>query len=527
MHEVLNQVFTFLHATWRCRWYAVIAAWTVALGGWVAVYFIPNRYEASARVYVDTQSVLKPLLVGVAVQPNVEQVVSMMGRTLISRPNMEKVIRMADMDIALKTPDQRERTIDRLIKDLKIGSAGRENLYTISYSDESPQQAKRIVQSLLTIFVEGSLGDKRKDSDSARRFLDEQLKSYGEKLIASENAVTEFKRQRMGLLPADGVNFYTRLAEAKGMLDQAALSLKEAENSRDALKAQLTGGDTMPNLLEERLNNSVMEYSNPELDGRISGLQQKLDSLKLMYTDQHPDIISLQRVIAQLNDQKQRDAKLNEQKMRDAKMRKPVPTAVETQSLFHQQISMSLAQAEANVAGMKARVQEYEKRYAAIKSNANALPQVEAEFTQLTRDYEVTKKNYQTLLARREQAQISGDMEANASVMDFRIIDPPQVPSTPNWPNRPLFMSGVLVLALGVGIALAFLVSQLRPTFHDEHRLREVSGLPVLGTVDMAWNDAQKSQQKKGVIKFVLSLLSLLSAYAAVMVTLALTAAKA
>ena len=107
MHEIAQQILSHLHAMWRYRWFAVICAWVVAVAGGLVVMSLPNRYEASARVYVDTQSVLRPLLAGMAVQPNMDQLLTMMSRTLISRPNMEKVIRMADMEIRLKTPDDR------------------------------------------------------------------------------------------------------------------------------------------------------------------------------------------------------------------------------------------------------------------------------------------------------------------------------------------------------------------------------------------------------------------------------------
>ena len=150
MHEIMDQLWSYAKGTWRFRWYGVAVAWVGALIGWAGVYVTPDRYEASARVYVDTESVLRPLLAGVTVQPNIDQIVTMMSRTLISRPNLEKVIRMADIDIRLKTPQDREDLIGRLTKELTIRSAGRENLYTIAYSDRNPQEAKRVVQSLLT-----------------------------------------------------------------------------------------------------------------------------------------------------------------------------------------------------------------------------------------------------------------------------------------------------------------------------------------------------------------------------------------
>src|SRR5882672_10407511 len=135
MHELADQLLSHLKAIWRYRWYAIVFAWIIALGGWALVYYaMPDRYQADARVYVDTQTVLRPLLSGLAVQPNVEQMVTMMSRTLISRPNLEKVIQMANLDVGLNTDDDRARLIARLTQEIAIKrAADRENLYTISY----------------------------------------------------------------------------------------------------------------------------------------------------------------------------------------------------------------------------------------------------------------------------------------------------------------------------------------------------------------------------------------------------------
>jgi polysaccharide chain length determinant protein (PEP-CTERM system associated) len=527
MHELADQLLSHLKAIWRYRWYAIGFAWIIALGGWIAVYLMPDRYEASARVYVDTQSVIRPLLAGLTVQPNVDQMVAMMGRTLISRPNLEKVIRMADMDIRLKSSEDREQLITRLSKELIIQSAGRENLYTIAYTDKDPQVAKRVVQSLLTLFMEGSLGDQRKDSDSARRFIDEQLQGYSEKLVAAENAVTEFKRKNMGFMAGDKRDYYTRLVEAQSALSQAALELKEAEDSRDATKKQLADGEAIPSLLGDTSadDTSAEEVVQPEVDPRIQALEQKLDGLRLIYTEQHPDIVASVRIIDQLKAQKKAE---EEQKKAGAKLKKPSPSAAQAQAHdpVYQQLSVALASAEANVAAMKARVAEYRKRYAELRATADAVPQVDAAYTQLTRDYEVTKKNYENLLTRRESAQISGDMEASDAAMGFRVIDPPQVPLTPKAPNRRILMSLVLLAALGGGLGAAFLISQIRPTINDERRLRELSGLQVLGTVVMAWTDSQKARRTRGLVALLISFAGLLSAYAAIMAMFVLTVSR-
>ena len=306
---------------------------------------------------------------GLAVQPNLDQMVTMMSRTLISRPNMEKVIGMADLDIDLKTEDDRASLITRLTKKLAIKGTGRANIYTISYADADPQVAKRVVESLLNLFVEGSLSDKRDDTDAARMFIDEQLDGYRERLVAAEIRIMEFKRQNVGLLPESGQNYFQRLREAKATLSQVELELKEAENSRDSIKMQLANVSEMPSLIpsmldDENVGRGVKSETEIEIDARIAALEQKLDDLRLRYTEQHPDIVAIVHMIAQFRERKEAEAKLfraqrvaeaklfREQKEAEAKLRGPIPVGAQTEDLLYQQLVMSLTAAEANVAAM-------------------------------------------------------------------------------------------------------------------------------------------------------------------------------
>jgi polysaccharide chain length determinant protein (PEP-CTERM system associated) len=520
MHEFVDQLLSYLRAGWRFRWHAAVAAWFIAVAGWTAVYFIPNRYEASARVFVDTQTMLRPLLTGLAVQPNIDQVVAMMSRTLVSRVNVEKVIEVTGMDPTPKSQEERELLITRLTRDLTVKSTGRENLYAITYTDRDRERAKKVVESLLKIFMESSIGDKRRDSEAARQFIDEQLQSYSEKLVAAESAVTEFKRKHQGLMPGQGGDFYVRLSDARSALRQASLELREAENARDALKQQLEGESRAASMTTDR---NEASQAPSELDLRIRSLEHKLDGLRLTYTERHPDIIALNHMIQQLKDQKAADEK--EERNAAAAAGQSAPRS--PHGPLYDQLRVSLAEAQAQVAAKKARVNEYQIRYNELQAAANALPQVDAEYKQLTRDYDVIRSRYDKLLERREQAQISGDVETSDAAMGFRIIDPPQVPLAPTSPNRPRLMTAVLLAAIGGGFGLAFVLSQLRSTFSDERGLREASGIRVLGSVGMTWNDRQRRRRVQSLAALALSYLGLLSAYGALMASLILMTARA
>lgn len=201
MNEAIEQILAYLRGIWRRRVLVLVVTWLVAVIGWVWVYFLENQYQAQARVYVDTQSLLRPLLSGLAVQPNVNQQVSMMTRTLMSRPNLEKVARMTDLDLRGKTPKEQEALFRDMESRISLEGTDRENLYTIGYRHANPDLAKRVVQSLLTIFTESSLGGTRKDLSTSQKFIDDQLKSYEAKLLEKEKAIEEFKRRNVGTMP--------------------------------------------------------------------------------------------------------------------------------------------------------------------------------------------------------------------------------------------------------------------------------------------------------------------------------------
>lgn len=500
MAELMALLLNFLKAIGKYRWYAVAIAWVVAIIGWVAVYRIPNDYQASARVYVDTQSILKPLMSGMTTTPNVEQQVMFMRRTLISRPNVERVLRMVDLDIKAKTVKEHEKQVDELMSAIKVTGTERDDIYTIAYNNENPKVAKEVVQSLLTIFVEGSFGGKKQDSEKAVQFIDDQIKMYEERLAAGENALKEFKIRHMGMLPRQGTDYSTNFADLSDKLNAARLELTEAEQARNAIKRQIAGEDMAP-MAEQQV------AANPEIDGRIAALEKQLDGLRMQYTEEHPDIVAAKRLIASLQQRKKEEAK--------KAARSADPGAGYSPML--QQLNVALSVEEARVASLKARVGEYSMRLDRLRAQSTQAPEVEAQLSQLNRDYSINKENYEKLVQRREAAKLSGDLSSATDMMSFRVIDPPTAPQTPIGPNRPRYYSIVFGIALLSGLGGALLLSQIRPTFLSQHSLREVTGLPILGTVGMNWTQQQRTSRRRRLYAFGLAVASLMTAFGGVL----------
>jgi polysaccharide chain length determinant protein (PEP-CTERM system associated) len=503
MAELMAVILTFLKAIGKYRWHAVIISWIVAVIGWTIVYRLPNDYQASARVYVDTQSILRPLLAGMTTVPNTDQQVTFMRRTLISRPNVERVMRMVDLDIKTSNAKDHEKMVDELMAQIKISGTERDDIYTISYNNPIPKLGKDIVQSLLTIFVEGSFGEKKQDSEKAVQFIDDQIKSYEEKLASAENSLKDFKIRNMGLLPRQGSDYSTKMGELADALNAAKLELLEAEQARNAIKRQIAGDDPAP-LTAEAVD---LADANPELDSRIQTLNKNLDGLRLQYTEEHPDIVAAKRLVAQLETRKKEEAKHKKRSMDPGANYSPML----------QQLNVSLSVAEARIASLKARVDEYTLRAARLRAQSSAAPEVEAQLAQLNRDYQVNKENYEKLVGRREAAKLSGDLSSATDMMTFRVIDPPTVPLLPAGPNRPRLFSMVFAGALLAGLGVALLMSQIRPTFLSQAALRDVTGLPILGSISMNWTDEQKIRRKRRLYAISASLVLLFTAYGGVM----------
>jgi polysaccharide chain length determinant protein (PEP-CTERM system associated) len=509
MADLISQLLFFLKGVWKFRWYAMSAAWAILLVGGVVVYRMPSDFQATARVYVDAQSILKPLLAGMTSVPNVEQQVSIMSRTLLSRPNLERVMRMADLDIKAETVAEKEKIVDDLSTQIKITETGRDDIYTITYNNEHPKVGKDVVQSLLTIFVEGSVGDKKQDSDKAVRFIGDQIKNYEDKLTSAEDALKQFKQKNAELLPRQGADYGSKLQDSADTLSQARLELAEAVQARNALQRQASGG-TVPGSDV----NSLPIATNPELDARLQAAQKHLDELRMQYTEHHPDVIANRRLIGELE----------KQKIEDAKTRKPGSDPGANYSPMLQQLAVALSEAQAKVASATARVDEYAARNGRLKAQAIAAPDVEAQYTQLNRDYQINKDNYEKLVGRRDAAQLSGDLSSATDLMTFRVIDPPTVPRLPVGPKRPRLFTVAFLIALAGGIGLALLIAQIRPSFLSQGDLQTITGFPVLGSVSMHWKPADLVRRKREFILFATAGAALVLVYIVITVVLLLKA---
>ncbi len=504
-HPSMEQFNQVLRGLWSKRWIGLAAAWAVLVVCGLAVALMKDQYQASARVYVNTQTVLKPLMQGLAQQPDLNQQVEMLARTLVSRPNAEKLL--ADPSLGLLQKDdgeplteaERAAAVTGLMRKIKITPSstgaptgnGNENsgthLYAISYQDSDPQRAERLVERLLALFSASITDTKTRDSKEASRFIDEQIASHERKLTEAENRLKEFKVRNFGTSGASSGDHFSRMALLSEEISRLQVELGAAEQSRNALRRELAAVE--PQVTADSLRSANASPRLNEIESRIDAERRQLNELLSRFTDQHPDVAHLRRSIASLEAERTRY-------VRQAMTDRSRGGAAAADPVF-QRVRTALADAEANVASLRTRLGAQQARLQQAQTLGARMPEIEAELASLNRDYDVLKRNHEELVRRRESAQLGLKLDETSHMADFRVVEPPRAEPTPVAPTRKTFALFSVVLALVVGLLAAWGVAWLRPAFTSERRLRELTGRPVLGRISMVMSPDMQVQTRR------------------------------
>jgi len=510
MQEIIEQVMDYLKGIWIKRRYLMISTWIICPIGWFFVAQLENVYESEAIVFADTQSILGPLLKGITVETNTEDQIQLMVKTLLSRTNLDRITRMTDLDVRAKSDLQYESLIDNLKEGIIIKKTGgkRQNIFKISFEDQDPEMAKDVVQAVLTVFIETTIGENRIDSDSAQKFLTTQINDYESRLLAAESRLTDFKQKYNDVLPNQYGGYYQKLTKAKEQLKKIELDLLETKTQLKSAKAQLPDKRTESNKTPSNIkNDNTIETT---YDKRISELETSLDNLSVRYTNKYPDIIEIENRLSHLKQQRTNEI----EKYLDSSTDENANYSL-SQSPVTQEILMQINQLENQVASFTVRADNYRKEVTDLESKIHILPEIEAELVALNRGYNITKDKYEELLTRRETAQLAKQADDSNSKIKFNVIEPPRASSEPIGPKRILFIVMIAFLGFGAGTGLSLLVSQINPVVTSTSQVARLTGIPIFGVVSASEHLGLQKWHRKKTFIFILSNLLLLMLMAA------------
>ena len=509
MTPLVSQIWDEVTSAWRYRWYAFALASAVALLGWLVIFTLKDRYEGSASVFVDTRNTsLKPVLQGLAVEQDIDAQLNFVRQSLLAGPEL---LRVAQEGGVLPPGPVDARRQEQLIASLgsriaiTVHSAdGHEenrniagSIYQVVYQDENRARAVRVVSILLDTLVNQTLGGKREGAQSAQQFLETQIKDYEGRLRTAEDRLAAFKSKHMGLMPTEQGGYFAQLQAESSAAAAVRTKLAEAQSRRVTLLKQLHG-DVAVAALGSPSGSGSGTTGGSDTISRINEAQAKLDDLLLRFTDNHPDVIAARQTLADLK--KRREAELESLRQGD-----PLAAASSRASSnpVYQSVQLALNQVDVDMADLSTELAQHESKVNELRKMLDTAPQVEAEYAQLNRDYDVNKAQYTALLASLQKARL-GERADDAGSIRFEVVQPPTAGLRPVWPMRKLLMAGVLAAALAAGGALAYGLSYLHPVVpRSATGLAQLIGVPVLGTVSLAFPDLHRNTARRQALKIV------------------------
>ncbi|NKB97863.1 MAG: hypothetical protein GKR90_05110 [Pseudomonadales bacterium] len=472
MDEILVQILRIAKKAWLYRRVAATSAFVLSICGWSILYVLPDVFRAETKVYVDTSTMLGRSLKGLAVEAEDSEgeFLDLARSLLLSEPNLERVARELDLDVmtsdsSLANAISQIRNVEVLGESTSTNRRSTQNMITIGFEHKNPALAYGVVVALLDIFLETMMGSSLQDAESTEKFLEETLLDYRRKLEAAEASLTAFKRKNMGLLPDSGGDYFSELRNLQTEIRSAMLDLDQAENHRIALLKQIHE--------LSRSDNFQSELGPTDSKLRLLDLETRLVDLKLKYTDVHPEVMAIKRTIKDIKagfDVPRSDEEL-------------VNAAAVSGNRVLEELRISLGIIDAQVAADTARIASDKNRLEELETAIDVIPRIEADFVKLTRDYDITKEQYDELLTRLEATRLSRERDKSEGDVVFRVIEPPKLPTRAIGPQRFELASLVLLVGILGGIGLGYTSSLLRPVFTDRIEMSLALKLPILGTI--------------------------------------------
>ncbi|WP_338152257.1 XrtA system polysaccharide chain length determinant [Sphingomonas turrisvirgatae] len=484
-----------IHAVWLKRWIVAGVAWAICLAGWLVVSQIPNQYESRARVFVQLRQVLPGD--SVVTQQEAQKDIDRVRSTLASAVNLEKVVRGTDLANTVATDRDVADRVAGLQKKIKV-TAQQDNLFEITATADNGKLSRTIVQKLIDIFVEDNLASGRDEASQSLTFLDQQLTERQKALQLAEQKKAEFADKYLGSLPGVGT-LNERIATARSQLAQVSADLAAAQSSLAAVNGQMAGTTA-----------TVAGAGGTAVAGparaRVSAIQGQLAEARARgWTDNHPDVVALKSQLSAA-----------QVAARGERVTVSPGGAASSNPLY---LSLKAMQADksAQVAALSNRKAQIENDIQTFEDKMAGDPAAAADQAEIDRNYQVLKAQYDKLLADREQVKLRSQAASRADAVKFSVIDPPTAPRAPTAPNRPLLLTGVLLVGLGGGIAAAFGLSKLRGGFSTAAQLERASGLPVIGSIGEIVTSAETALRKRKLQMFAAAMGGLAFAWVALL----------
>ena len=458
-------------------WVTIPLLFFLVLGAWIYVV-LPRSYQASTLILIQPQEI-PVAYVQATVSTGVEERVRTLSQEVLSRSNLQSIIQEMNL---FQEQGEKNVPMDILVASMRKridintvgGRRGETSSFTISFRGKDPREVADVANRLASYFIDSHLKLRARQASQTTLFLEKQLEELKTLLQNQEEQVEQYRNRYMGELPEQLTSNIATINGIQLRLESVQASLNDAMNRRLAIQTQLSQ-------IESEQPGATMSQRGQ----RISVLRGQLEELRSRYTPEHPEIIRLQQQLTELESQEGPDERLSGD-----------PQVVEIRNQLSS-INIEIDALQKDTKRLKERIEFYQER-------VENTPKREQELAALTRDYNITQQNYQRLLDRFFEARRAESMEMRQQGEQFRIVDYAQPPHTPISPDARKIVLIFLVLGLGAGAGIMFLLEMLDSTAKGiEHLEKWAGGIPCISAIPLALTKEDKRRRQWSTVFFV------------------------
>lgn len=480
----------------------LLVGWLVV---WGASWIVKPRYKSSTLILVEQPTMPKDY-----VQPNVsdnlQDRLQSITQQILSRTRLLLIIDKLNLYTGAGKGLTADEKVERMRKDISVELVrdtrnDEITAFRIYYSANDPHVAQVVTKELTNLFVNENLRVRREQSENTTKFIEDQLEVARASLSDQEAKVRQFQSAHEGELPTQQASNLQILSGLQAQLQSEQDALNTARQQRVYLQAMLeqnAGGRAIAH------TSGVAPEGLAAIDAQLSKLRAQLTDLKSRYTDRYPDVQSVKQQIAETELTRRRFLADSKRKSSGTKGATTGGVQDETADLPVSQSTLEMqGQVQANkleIANRERSIEQLKARIGEYQARLNAEPATEQQLADLTRGYDQSKANYDDLLKKKNESAMATSMEQMQQGERFTMLDPPSLPTKPDFPNRMKFCGIGLALGISLGILVAGTFEYFDDRLYSEKDIKNLLTVGVISEIPEVNCPADDMMNKKKMV---------------------------
>jgi len=482
----------------RRRWWQFLVPFFC---GWVLVWggswLIPSTYRSGTLILVEQPSVPEKYVVS-NINSDIQQQLDSITQQILSRTRLLRIIDRLGLypqDRKRKSPDD---LVEKMRKDIEIelshGDDRKLSAFNIYYESPDPKMAQLATAELANLFITENLEQRERRSENTTNFLEDQVDQARTKLAEQEARVRVFKDQHLGELPTQMQSNLQILAGLQNHVQANQDSLNRAKQQNTYLESLINQYRSLDRGSKPAEGGQV---GLAEVDKELDQLKAQLADLTSHYTDKHPDVRKTKEQIARTEQMRARIVA----DMNNPANNNPEPAAtapLDPKSAPLLELESQLKANRLEIANREAEIKDEENKILQYQGRLNMAPVMEQQFADITRDYDQSKADYESLLKKKNESAMSTDLEKTQQGEHFRMLDPPNLPVRPYKPNRLMLCGAGLAVGLILGGGFAFGQEKLSGKVYSEREIKKLVPFDVMAEIPPIESLEEQSSHRRG-----------------------------